>query len=148
MKVWFADTSALLKRYVKEAGSEWLRGELIRREVMIAHLTPIELVAALGRRYQLGSISQFAFFQARQIFLAHLQAGMYQTVDWQKRVFDEALRLTFHHGLRAYDAVQLASALVASSSFEHGRFTFLTSDSQLEQVAQAEGLLTDNPLVH
>ena len=148
MKAWFADTSALLKRYVKEPGSDWLRGELIRHEVMIAHLTPVELVAALGRRYQMGSISQFAFFQARQAFLSHYNTGKYRTVDWQKPIFDEAMRLTFRQGLRAYDAVQLASALVASAGLDRNRFTFLTADTALEKVAQAEGLTTDNPLRH
>ena len=58
------------------------------------------------------------------------------------------MQLTFKYGMRAYDAVQLASALIASAGREHSRFTFLTADHQLEQVAQAEGLLTENPLVH
>ncbi len=75
MKIWFADTSALIKRYVREPGSDWLRGELIRHEVMIARLTPIELTAGLGRRYRQGRISQFAFYQARQLFLVHLETG-------------------------------------------------------------------------
>lgn len=148
MKIWFADTSALLKRYVKEPGSDWLRGELIRHEILIAHLTPVEILAALSRRYQLGSISQFVFFQARQVFTQHVNNGIYQVVDWQKAVFDHAMRLTFRDGLRAYDAVQLASALVASAGIDRNRFTFLTADAALESVAQAEGLFTDNPLQH
>ncbi|MGE0127432.1 MAG: type II toxin-antitoxin system VapC family toxin [Blastocatellales bacterium] len=148
MKIWFADTSALIKRYIREPGSDWLRSELIRHEMMIAHLTPIELTAALGRRYRQGIISQFAFFQARQVFVLHLNAGKYRIVDWQKPIFDEAMRLTFRQGLRAYDAVQLASALVTSASIDRNRFTFLTADAALERVAQAEGLPTDNPLNH
>lgn len=148
MKIWFADTSALIKRYVRESGSDWLRAELIRHEVIIAHLTPIELMAALGRRYHQGVISQFAFFQARQVFLLHLNAGKYRIVDWEKTIFDEAMRLTFRQGLRAYDAVQLASALIISASIDRNRFTFLTADGALESAAQAEGLVTDNPLKH
>ncbi len=148
MKVWYTDTSALLKRYVKEAGSDWLRGELIRCEVIISHLTPIELTAALGRRYQLGNISKFIFYQARRGFMDHYEAGIYRVINWQQPLYDEAMRLTFHKGLRAYDAVQLAAALLASKSVERSRFTFLTADSALEKVAQAEGLSTENPLRH
>ncbi len=148
MKLWFTDTSALLKRYVKEHGSDWLRGELIRCEVVISHLTPIELTAALGRRYQLGNISKFIFYQARHGFMQHYEAGIYRVVGWQEPLFDEAMRLTFRQGLRAYDAVQLAAVLLASKSVERGRFTFLTADAALEKVAQAEGLATDNPLRH
>jgi uncharacterized protein len=148
MKIWFADTSALIKRYMREPGSDWLRGELIHHKVVIAPLTPIELAAALGRSFRQGLISQFTFFQARQVFLLHLNTGKYQVVDWQKAISDEAMRLTFRQELRAYDAVQLATALVASAGTDRSRFIFLTADTGLERVAQAEGLLTDNPLNH
>ncbi len=148
MKRWFTDTSVLLKRYVMEPGSDWFRGELIRYRLVISHLTPIEMTAALGRRYQQGVISRFAFYQARRAFMKHYEAGVYQVIDWQETLFGEAMRLTFRQGLRAYDAVQLAAALLASKSVERSRFTFLTADVALEKVAQAEGLATENPLRH
>ncbi len=65
-----------------------------------------------------------------------------------QRIVDESLRLTFAHTLRAYDAVQLASALTAITSFDKSRFVFITADSDLETAARAEGLQTDNPLGH
>jgi hypothetical protein len=148
MKIWFADTSALIKRYVREQGSDWLRGEVIRNEVIISQLTPIELTAALGRRFRQGVISRFAFYQARRMFLLHLKAGKYTLIDLEQRIVDEAMRLTFRRGLRAYDAVQLATALVASANFDRSRFVFLTADAGLEAVGRAEGLNTDNPLNH
>jgi predicted nucleic acid-binding protein len=52
------------------------------------------------------------------------------------------------HPLRAYDAIQLASALGIYPSFEHAAFTsltFLAADDRLLAIAQAEGLHTDNP---
>jgi hypothetical protein len=81
MKIWFADTSALIKGYVRELGSDWLRNEVARNQVIIAQLTPIELTAALGRRFCQGNISRIAFYQARRMFLLHLKAGKYQISD-------------------------------------------------------------------
>jgi predicted nucleic acid-binding protein len=63
-------------------------------------------------------------------------------------VVDESLRLTFNHSLRAYDAVHLASALVASSGLERNRFAFVTADEKLAEVSRATGLQTENPSEH
>lgn len=55
------------------------------------------------------------------------------------------------HPLRAYDAVQLASALCILpeiSQLDTATFTFLTADNRLIAVAQAENLKSDNPNNH
>lgn len=148
MKIWFADTSALIKRYVREPGSDWLRNEVATHDIVISQLTPIELTAALGRRFRQGVISRFAFYQARRMFLLHLQADQYTLIDLEQPIVDEAMRLTFRQGLRAYDAVQLATALETCKTMDRSRFVFLTSDVALEAVGKAEGLPTDNPLHH
>jgi len=148
MKIWYADTSALIKRYVREKGSDWFRTEVIRNQVIISQLTPIELTAALGRRFRQGAISKFAYYQAHRMFLLHLRDGKYQIVDLDQRIVDEAMRLTFRQGLRAYDAVQLATAIVEARLHDRSRFIFLTSDAALEAVSMAVGLNTGNPLKH
>lgn len=148
MKIWFADTSALIKRYVREHGSDWLQNELVTHSIVISQLTPIELTAALGRRFRQGIISRFAFYQARRMFLLHLQADQYTLVDLEQPIVDEAMRLTFRQGHRAYDAVQLATAIETCKTMDRNRFVFLTADAALEAVGRAEGLTTDNPLNH
>src|SRR2546426_7224298 len=75
--IWFADTSALVKRYVNEAGSRWLRRELARHQISVAQITSVEIMAALGRRYRKGNISQFALYQSRRRFLAHRAKQQY-----------------------------------------------------------------------
>ena len=124
MKLWFADTRALIKRYVREPGSDWIRNDVVKDEIVIAQLTSIEITAALGRRYRQGVLSTFAFYQARRMFLLHLQNNQYTTIELEQRIVDDAIRLTFHQGLRAYDAAQLATALVTSASLDRTRFVF------------------------
>jgi predicted nucleic acid-binding protein len=141
-------SSALIKRYVREQGSEWLRAEIAKNEVVISQVTTVEVAAALGRKFRQGAISKFAFYQSRRMFLLHLKAGRYKIFGINQRIIDESLRLTFRRGLRAYDALQLATALVIRSEFDQDRFIFLTADAVLEAVGRAEGLNTDNPLSH
>ena len=148
MKIWFADTSALVKRYVREQGSDWLRNDVVKQEVLISQITPVELTAALGRKFRQGHISKFAFYQARRMFFLHLEAQQYSIIDLDQPIVNTALRLTFKEGLRAYDAVQLATALECRKNIDPKRFIFLTSDTELETISQAEGLQTDNPLNH
>jgi len=53
--------------------------------------------------------------------------------------------------LRAYDAVQLASALIANQALTLRQLpplTFVSADDRLIKVAMAEGLATENPNLH
>ena len=63
-------------------------------------------------------------------------------------MINEALRLTFREPLRAYDAVQLATSLVASRDLDRSRFVFVTADEKLAAVSRTKGLQTDNPTDH
>jgi predicted nucleic acid-binding protein len=64
---------------------------------------------------------------------------------------EAAGELVGRHPLRAYDAIQLASALQAQANLTQAAgplLTFIAADDNLLTVAQAEGLLTDNPNRH
>jgi predicted nucleic acid-binding protein len=50
---YFVDSSALVKRYVREAGTAWVRGITRRRpstHIYIALITAVELTSAVARR--------------------------------------------------------------------------------------------------
>jgi predicted nucleic acid-binding protein len=121
---------------------------MVRHQVFISQLTPIEVTAAFRRRFQQGQISEFLFHQARRRFFTHLGQDQYPILEMRQNIVDEALRLLFHHNLRAYDAAQLATALIAISPAVRSRLIFITADAQLEGIAGVEGLQTDNPLNH
>ncbi|MEK6287662.1 MAG: type II toxin-antitoxin system VapC family toxin [Acidobacteriota bacterium] len=144
--IWFADTSALVKRYVRESGSEWVRREIRNHKVLIAQITPVEVAAALGKNLAKGKISEFSFYQARRRFLLHIKQHQYRIVQLSDRIIGEAMRLTSAHSLRAYDAVQLATALIAVGALDRSQFLFITSDSNLEKASFKEGLPSINPV--
>ena len=142
------DSSALVKRYVREQGSKWLRAEITHHRVIVAQITAVEVVAALRKRFRQGDISEFAFYQARKRFITHAAKQQYQVVMMNSQIVDEAMRIASDHDLRAYDAVQLATALTSITSSDTSQLVFLTADNDLEVASQAEGLKTENPLNH
>jgi hypothetical protein len=146
--IWFVDTSALAKRYVNEPGNHWLRSEVAQHHVLLAQITSVEMMAALGRRFRQGQISQFALYQARRRFLTNRAQSQYQIVDLSAAIVEEAMRLVVVYDVRAYDAVQLAAALFVAKGVDRNRFVFVTADFQLEAASVAEGLQVDNPLNH
>jgi predicted nucleic acid-binding protein len=63
----------------------------------------------------------------------------------------EAMLLARAHGLRAYDAVQLAAALEVSRIYQTaglGPVTIVSSDQALNDAATAQGLTVDDPRAH
>ena len=63
----------------------------------------------------------------------------------------DAERLAETHGLRAYDAVQLAAAAdLHRDRLVHGlsRLTLISADQELNAAAMAEGIDVDDPTAH
>lgn len=66
-------------------------------------------------------------------------------------VIERARRLLESYPLRAYDAIQLASALLVNETLLSAALpplVFLTADERLLITAQTEGLTADNPNAH
>ena len=75
----------------------------------------------------------------------------YQVVELDRALAESAGQLVRKHLLRAYDAIQLAAVLKVQPEFAltgSVSLTFVSADDRLIAVAQAEGVLTDNPNRH
>jgi predicted nucleic acid-binding protein len=65
-----------------------------------------------------------------------------------RSIIDRAVSLTQKHKLRGYDAVQLATALVANGVLTTAglaHLTFVAADDDLVVAARAEGMAAENP---
>jgi predicted nucleic acid-binding protein len=150
---YFVDTSALAKRYILETGSAWLRGlinQTTGNKVFIVRTTAIEMIAAISRREIGGSLNSADAAAARLVFRADL-ASEYQVVELSATLANLAMHLAERHGLRGYDAIQLAAALEVNTlrtSFGSPPITLLSSDTELNTAAKAEGLACDDPNAH
>ena len=153
MAHYFCDSSAIVKRYVAETGTGWviaLTSPAIGNTVYLARITGVEVVSAITRRLRRGALIPTDAQQAIYNFRADLPND-FAFVEVTPLLTASAMNLAERHGLRGYDAVQLAAAL----QIQQGRLTanlsnvtFLSADAALNAAAQAEGLAVDNPNAH
>lgn len=153
MTTYYLDTSALVKRYVDETGSRWLRALLDappRPSVVLVHLVIVEMTSALVRRVREGVVSAPEYIQAQNAFRADC-LSQYDLVTAVDDIIDQANRLLEKHPLRAYDAIHLAAAVASNRALladDLAPLVFVSADDRLNQAASAEGLTVDNPNAH
>lgn len=153
MVTYYLDTSALSKRYVNEVGSAWIRtltAPATGHALVTARITMAEMYSVLARRKREGSVPPAACAIAAQTFTMH-SATEYKFIELNEVIISQARKLLDRYPLRAYDSVQLASALVASQALVFRKLSpliFVSADDRLVKVAMAEGLATENPNLH
>lgn len=145
MTTYFLDTSALVKRYVREQGSTSIL-DLAEpgkgNELLIAAITEVELCSALQRRRRENDLSVQDAANAYRWFREDCIA-QYRIRVLDSAIIATAVRLLEAHPLRAYDSIQLSSCLEATASrVARGMsaVTFISADEALQRCAAAEGL--------
>lgn len=148
MAVYFLDTSAVVKIYVEENGSDWLQGITTPSpddHFVIARITEVEFTSAITRRRILASITGDEAAAALSEF-RHGVSQFYRILEITTDLLHRAVSIAERHGLRAYDAVQLAGALTVSTLYP--ALVMISSDRVLNNVAALEGLSVDDPNQH
>jgi predicted nucleic acid-binding protein len=146
--IYFLDTSAAVKRYLLETGTAWvqaLTAPAAGNILCLARITRAETIAAITRRERGGHIAPADAATALADFDQDF-AQQYLIIRMSDALIDHAAVLARTHGLRGYDAVQLAAALEVWS---HIPTTVLISgDGDLNAAAAAEGMAVDDPNTH
>jgi predicted nucleic acid-binding protein len=151
--IYYADSSALLKRHVIEIGSNWIKNVFLAASgnmIYTSKLSVVEVLSALNRRSRESSISSAEYTKFSKDFLA-VSKFQYEMIDLSDAVLIESQRLLENYPLRAGDAIQLASAILANTQFQNAKLSpliFLASDVRLLSAANNEGIQTDDPQKH
>jgi predicted nucleic acid-binding protein len=134
----YADTSALIKRYVREAGSEQVVAYFSQYPIIAtAALTQAEMASAMSKAFRLRWVDESGILKAWQDFLSHWPA--YLRLPVSAGIVERAASLVWRHGLRAYDSLHLASAL-AWKELTGDEVVFACYDQNLLKAARLEGL--------
>jgi len=133
--VTYLDTSALVKRFVAEAGSSKVQSLLTGRAYA-------ELYSGLTRRHREGVLSQLQYRLACRNVERDWMALV--KVELAAEILSSARGLIERHGLRAFDAIHLASALGLQAAANEP-VTFVAADQRLLRAAAGERLATVNP---
>ena len=150
MATFVFDSSALVKRYLDERGSDWVRRTLLpssAHTVFVAQTTPVELIAAITRRQRGGALTAADADNVISDMLYDF-AVQYRVVGLTHAVVQRAMELARLHGLRGYDAIQLGTAAFTNSyRFEQQTETMVlvSSDDELNHAATEEGLIVFDP---
>jgi predicted nucleic acid-binding protein len=153
LAAYYFDTSALVKRYVQEPGTIWVTGvasPMGNHDIYVVRITGPEMIAAFFRKARRGEAAINDVRRAAEDSRSDFR-DQYQVVEITEGIADRAMLLAQQHGLRGYDAVQLAAAAEL-----HGirnrmgllPLTLISADGALNTAAQAEGLAVDDPNDH
>lgn len=135
--IYFLDTSALVKRYVAETGSEQVRRLFRRRvDIVVARITEGEAYAAIARAARKNVITNDARDQAFDQIAEDMKEA--RIVELRRVVVQLVRDLVTRWPLRGYDAVQLACALRLRA--EGAAVDLWCSDHELATAAIGEGL--------
>ncbi len=134
----YLDTSALAKKYIAEVGSAQVVAQLQAAELIGAcWLTRVELPAAVAKAVRLKWLSSADGERAVRAFRAEWPSLL--ALQLSEGLAARADQLAWEYGLRAYDAVHLAAALMWQEALGEP-VTVATFDQQLWQAAAVAGL--------
>ena len=132
MRVFF-DSSAFVKRYVREAGSDsvlhWCDQAT---EILLSGIALPEIVSALCRLQREGRVSDSQYRQLKALLLADVEDAA--LCDLTPMVLAQAIASLETNVLRGMDAIHIGSALALEAEL------FFTSDQRQLLAAQSCGL--------
>jgi len=159
MPAFFFDTSAIVKRYIVEPGTGWIRAlcqaqnesqsQQEPNSIFISEIAIVEGAAAFALLTRRGIISKQEGAFAYGKFLQDVE-NEYRAVRLTPALTRHAAELTQRHPLKAYDAMQLAFGMHIKALFQANNLAlvFVTADDTLLNAARAEGMATENPFDH
>jgi predicted nucleic acid-binding protein len=134
----YFDSSAIVKLYVAEAGSELVRDIVDAAEVAgTSVISRAEVSAAFAKAVRVRLLTRASAANALQSFSSDWNDFM--RIPLTEALVARAASLAWQFHLRGYDSVQLASALVLSEMLGHA-VSMITFDDALRAAAKKSGL--------
>jgi predicted nucleic acid-binding protein len=139
--LYYLETSALVKLYVYESGTERLvdiAASNSGNRFAILSLAQVEFRSAIRRQQRGGEISKFDADALIDSFREHAE-GRFLVQPFTDSLLDVALALIDGYPLRGFDAIQLAGYLMLRSISGAEEPVFVCADKALLSAARNEG---------
>ncbi len=149
MSAFFLDSNIIVKYYITEPGSNWVRSLIADQNntCLISEITIVEVAAAFS---QMRRAKLFGRTQMRNSFdrlQRDIRRGLFFAHPVNVDTLELATEIALTHAIKGYDAVQVASAALAEE-WIGTEVIFVSGDKQALRAAQLEALETDNPFTH
>ena len=143
METLFLDTSALIKRYMEEAGSEKVRALMNgAKRIIVSRLAYVEALSALVRRQKTLDLSEEEFLILIGEF--KMDWSRFGVLELDAHTLAAVGRLIEKHRLRGADSIHLSTALYLKQATQL-QVLFVASDVELLKAARSERFKTVNP---
>ena len=123
---------------------------MVGATVFTSQISVVEVFSTFNRRIREGELSLADYATLGADFTSLCNTD-YQLVAFAVALRDRASNLLEQHPLRAYDAIQLATAIATNEILTAAGLTplmFLSADNRLLNAARVTGLATENPNDH
>ncbi len=138
---YYFDTSALIKRYIKESGSEVIDDAIDKaKEILVSALTHIEAISSLRRLLSEEKICK-ADYEKIKIELAK-DFKDFTILPILQETLNKAFQIVDSENLRTLDAIQLATVIIASEKIDK----LVAADQHLLSAANNNNIITLDPL--
>jgi predicted nucleic acid-binding protein len=147
LALYYLETSALVKLYVRERGTDrllQLASDPSGNRLVVLAMSPVEARSAIRRRERAGDIDSKTAALILDRLQQHME-GRFLRQALSEAVLGGALEMIDRYALRAYDAIQLAGCLALKTAVDMEFPTFVSSDQQLLEAARSELLAILDP---
>lgn len=148
MSAYYLDTSAAVKAYSEEWGSDRVEEILnLGEEIYLSRVGIVEVAAAIFGKTKTGAMQVGEAVITLEELRRDVQ-DVYKIVEVDPATADRAIEAAERHQLRAYDCLQLATALLLQGQRDALGFTplvLVSSDGELNAAAESEGLTVEDP---
>lgn len=144
MRNLFFDTSALVKRYYDERGTDTVDTLVDDDEtrVILTAIAVIETVSAFRRKYNREDIPERVVDDLLAAFFEEALSE-FLIVPTEDAIFAHSFDLILDDDLRTLDSLQLSAAMAVADEAED--FVFVCADQELNAIARSRDLETLNP---
>lgn len=135
----YFDTSALVKRYVEEAGRREVLQLLRRHDCVTSAVLPVELRSALRRRVSEGTLDADRVPDILKRVAA--DRAYWTLVEVANDVLAAAETLVATYPVRTLDAIHVASAQLFAARLTAPELIFVSADARQTEAAAAVGMM-------
>jgi len=129
----YFDTTVIVKRYVRERGSDQALALMRRHKVISAATAPLEMISAVRRKLAVGDLEPKAYNAVLKRL--EMERGNWELVALSAQILEKAEEIVRDLNVRTLDAIHLGCAAVTQTRLSD-RLPFITADS-----AQRDGAI-------
>ncbi len=149
MAIYYLDTSALIKRYRTETGSdvveELFEGLTTLDELTTSYLTLLEVNSTAARLLKGGVITPGGYRRILNQFALDISDYGFTLVPVQKELIDSATAIVREYPLRSLDAIHFASAIENRRLSRAHELYVISADRELVAACQSYGIPALDP---